>query len=83
MHEGDFAVLKELCGSYKRLAQQLGISERHLRRYRRGEWPVPEKVQLAAEGLICRMLHQNRPMHTEAEDKLRRWRAKRRMWTKT
>lgn len=32
-------------------AEALGISERMLRRYEHGEWPVPRVVQLAAAAL--------------------------------
>lgn len=63
MTAADFEVLRETLGlNWKTLADNLGVSERELRRYRRGEITVPYKVWLAAQGLICQRLHAGRPL---------------------
>lgn len=62
MNTGDWVMLKETLGlSWDGLADALGLSVRHVYRYRDQKLPTPRKVQLAAEGLICRIVHQKLP----------------------
>ncbi len=61
MNTGDWVLLAEMLGmKWVSLAAALGISPRQLYRYRDQEVPTPDKVKLAAEGLVCREVHQKR-----------------------
>jgi predicted transcriptional regulator len=72
MKEADWLVVRRsLDMNWAEIARQLEIDERTLRRYRKGELPVPYKVQLALEGLICRKLHGNRPARIEKPSEMR------------
>lgn len=69
MLEADWLVIRRtLKRNWAQIADDLDISERHLRRYRKGESEVPVMVQLALEGLLCRALHQDKPAKDERRD---------------
>lgn len=62
MSQGDWVLLKEtLDMSWADLSEAIGISERQLYRYVDQTQKTPQKVQLAIEGLICRVVHQKLP----------------------
>jgi hypothetical protein len=67
MKEADWLVVRKTLNvkSWSTIARRLDISERNLRRYRRGELAVPRVVQLALEGLLCRELHSDREVRLE------------------
>lgn len=72
MTEADFIVIMRILDmNWEELAQALGISARHLRRYRNGEQRVPKTVKLALEALICRRHHQHLEPGDTGEDRLR------------
>lgn len=48
--------------SWTELAGQLGVSARQIFRYRDEEHATPLKVQLAIEGLMCRLKHGGEPV---------------------
>lgn len=69
MTDADFRVLRaSIKVDWKRLAELLGVTERTLRRWRQGEGPVPAWVPAAAEGLICRVLHQGQVLKEPKEN---------------
>jgi DNA-binding Xre family transcriptional regulator len=71
MTEADFEIVRRTLNvNWTKLANELGVSERQLRRYREGKQEVPRVVELACMGLICRETHQRAGIGTTIDPRL-------------